>query len=547
MYIITYHDAVTQKNINDLTSVGAEIKYVYTIIHGVAAAMDDYAYHHTSYDPEVAYAGEEDILHITLAGSVPQINADQVHVQGITGTGSKVCIVDTGIDDTHPDLNPVVGWNDLVNGLPVPYDDNGHGTRVSGIVASTHPTITGVAPGASLMGAKVCNSAGSCTGSDIIAGIDWCVLAGADIISMSLATGVFATTPCDTVSFVMASNNAASAGLVVVASSGNNGDQTQLSAPACGSKVLSVGAVDNTDTLRTFSNGGPLLDVVAPGSRIRTTAPGGFFASFTGTSASAPHASALAALLLQTNPSLPESQVRSIIKSTAVDLGAPGFDFSYGDGRIDAFAAYNAVPQCTDIDMDGFFAQGGSCGPLDCDDSSTAINPNAVETCDGLDNNCNGLIDEVDNDFDGVNDCSVDICPGSVADNIVLNSNIYAQNNNVGPFEVGLQNDQSMVYNMLVTQGCSCKQIVAKLGVGQGHLKKGCSPSLMEDFTGISANPDKKAGIGKKPKKNGITGFTVIDNATTSSEKEPLGIIALIVSLVIFVNWYYKKSNKEKN
>jgi len=107
------------------------------------------------------------------------------------------------------------------------------------------------------------------------------------------------------------------------------------------------------------------------------------------------------------------------------------------------------------------------------------------------------LTPDSDGDDDGVPD-NVDACPNSVPDNIVLNPNQYAQNIIFGAFEVGPNNDQSIVYDMTTTNGCTCKEIVAALGAGKGHLKKGCSPSLMEEFTGVSANPDRKAGIGKK-------------------------------------------------
>lgn len=102
-----------------------------------------------------------------------------------------------------------------------------------------------------------------------------------------------------------------------------------------------------------------------------------------------------------------------------------------------------------------------------------------------------------DDDGDGVNDCD-DQCLDSKEDNIQLNPNQYAQNSNFGPFEVGPNNDQSIVYDMETTNGCTCKQIVEQLGVGVGHIKKGCSPSVMEEWTGINAQPDRKAGIGRK-------------------------------------------------
>jgi hypothetical protein len=122
------------------------------------------------------------------------------------------------------------------------------------------------------------------------------------------------------------------------------------------------------------------------------------------------------------------------------------------------------------------------------------------ETCNGIDDNCNGVADDLDADSDGMNDCSgADKCLGSMADNIALNPNQYAQNNfATSAFESGPSNDQSIVYNMQNTKGCTCKQIVAKLGIGIGQITKGCAPGIMQQWTGIDQNPDRVAGIGKK-------------------------------------------------
>jgi len=122
-----------------------------------------------------------------------------------------------------------------------------------------------------------------------------------------------------------------------------------------------------------------------------------------------------------------------------------------------------------------------------------------TETCNGLDDNCNGVVDDLDADNDGLNDCTADKCLGSVADNIALNPNQYAQNNMLtNAFESGPKNHESIVYNMQNTKGCTCKQIVEKLGLGLGQIKKGCAPGVMQQWTGLSGEPDRVAGIGKK-------------------------------------------------
>ncbi len=103
-----------------------------------------------------------------------------------------------------------------------------------------------------------------------------------------------------------------------------------------------------------------------------------------------------------------------------------------------------------------------------------------------------------DEDGDGVDDGN-DNCPGSVQDDITLRPNRYAQNDfGTLAFEVGPNEDQSIVYDMALTGGCTCAQMVEALGRGLGHLKRGCSGGLMKKFTGVRARPDRKAKIGRR-------------------------------------------------
>ena len=157
----------------------------------------------------------------TLPWGVDRIDADLAVPNGL---GVKVCIVDTGIDKDHPDLqaNLAGGRNFVARGATVDPskwdDDHGHGTHVAGTVAAVDNTVgvVGVAPEASLLAAKVLNRQGSGYMSDIIAGIDWCVQSGAKVVSMSLGTS----------SDVQAMHNAVDAayanGVLLVAAAGND-------------------------------------------------------------------------------------------------------------------------------------------------------------------------------------------------------------------------------------------------------------------------------------------------------------------------------------
>ncbi|MBN4049166.1 S8 family serine peptidase, partial [archaeon AH-315-M20] len=347
--IILYKDDVTDLDIDDLKKKKAKIKHKHKIIPAVTIYVDEKDIDKIKLNKKVKAVYEDMRVHAFLADSVPQINADQVHAVSVTGSGVKVCIVDTGIDYTHPGLGgcfgvgcKVIDGFDFVNSDNDPIDDNGHGTHVAGIVASSDSTYKGVAYGSSLMAAKVLDALGGGFASDVISGIEWCVTNGADIISMSLGGGAF-TSSCDSDPLAQASNNAVDTGVVVLAASGNDGYINAISTPACASEVIAVGAVNDFDGRTSFSNEGTELDIVAPGVGIVSTILGDSFGSKTGTSMATPHASGTAALVLETDPTLTPTQVRNILRNTALDLGASGFDTIYGYGRIDAFAAYQSA------------------------------------------------------------------------------------------------------------------------------------------------------------------------------------------------------------
>ena len=111
-------------------------------------------------------------------------------VNGLDGSGTVVCIVDTGIDSNHPDLEyaNIVSWIDLISGSDSPYDDEGHGTAMAGIIVSKGG-LNGVSPGVDLLIAKAISDDGSGTDDIIAEAVDWCVEEGADVISLSLGGG----------------------------------------------------------------------------------------------------------------------------------------------------------------------------------------------------------------------------------------------------------------------------------------------------------------------------------------------------------------------
>ena len=274
-----------------------------------------------------------------------QINADDVWVWGYDGFGVTIAILDTGVDDGHIELNDsVIATKNFVSGSSE--DRDGHGTHVSGIITGNgiynieNNSAKGVSFGADIMVGKVCGPE-FCYSSDVMAGIEWAVENGADIISMSLGGGNY-TGYCDEDYLANKSNWAVEQGVVVIAASGN--DNAGVSSPACGTKVISVGAVDENDIRASFSNYGVALDFVAPGVDILSTyschVPGlscdsYWYKYMSGTSMSAPHVAGMSALILHADPSLTPSKVKQALIDTAVDLGDPGKDDYYGYGRID--------------------------------------------------------------------------------------------------------------------------------------------------------------------------------------------------------------------
>ena len=183
--------------------------------------------------PGVAAVHPDRTVTASLDTSVPLVGAPDVWDrsdaagQPVTGTGVDVAVIDTGVDDTHPALDggTVVGGHDFANDDDDPMDDNGHGTHVAGIVAA-NGDLTGVAPGASIVAYKVLNRNGSGPTSDVLAGLEAAVDPAnphrAEVVNFSLGGAEPAGGP-----LTSAAQAAAEAGVVVVASAGNDGPGEQ--------------------------------------------------------------------------------------------------------------------------------------------------------------------------------------------------------------------------------------------------------------------------------------------------------------------------------
>ena len=247
-----------------------------------------------------------------------------------TGNNIVVAILDTGVDASHPDLSAriVPGWN-AFNGNSDTADVYGHGTAVAGAasaIANNGVGVAGVAGGSKIMPIRVSDAQGYGYDSAIATGLKWAADRGARVANISYEVSVSSTVKS-------AAQYFQSKGGVVTVSAGNY--STFETAPD-NPYVITVGATDRYDVLATWSNYGNNVDLVAPGVGIMTTLKGSIYGSKSGTSFSAPVTAGAVALVLSANPGLTAADVTKILRDSADDLGNPGFDTTFGAGRLNA-------------------------------------------------------------------------------------------------------------------------------------------------------------------------------------------------------------------
>lgn len=266
-----------------------------------------------------------------------------------TGASSPVlvAVVDTGVDETHPELEGrLVAGRDFVYQDDAPDDEHGHGTGVSGIVAANTDNregIAGMSWGAKIMPLQACNENGGCSMFAVAQAIVWAATHDARIVNLSLGGAM----PSCARTLQAAAAFATARGTLLVAASGNAAQQgNPANYPAACEGFMAVGATNAFDEWATFSDYGPHVAVSAPGAAITTTwtrdnspaATRGYITS-DGTSFAAPHVAGLAALLWSQHPDWTPPQVRARIEESAVDLGPEGHDPWFGHGRIDVAKA----------------------------------------------------------------------------------------------------------------------------------------------------------------------------------------------------------------
>jgi uncharacterized repeat protein (TIGR01451 family) len=301
--------------------------------------------------------------------NITQIHADLVwNALHMDGSGVVVANIDTGVDLLHPALltryrgydphglyRHACNWFDATGGgATYPVDANGHGTHTMGTILGGGGI--GVAPGAKWIAVRAFDIQGIAQESWLHTAMEWIVNPGPgcdpanapDVVSNS-----WGTSWGDVDVFRGDVQALQAAGIFAVFAAGNNGPyESSVSAPASYPEGFSVGAVTSGDVVADFSGRGPSTwygqrlvkpEVSAPGVNVRSSLPGGAYGQLSGTSMATPHVAGLAALMLQASPGLTINQIEKIIGETAVRLGSPIPNNTYGWGRIDAYAAVAAV------------------------------------------------------------------------------------------------------------------------------------------------------------------------------------------------------------
>jgi len=305
-----------------------------------------------------------------LDHSVPQIGAPAAWDAGFTGEGIKVAVLDTGVDQTHPDLADREVAEQNFSEAPDNVDNFGHGTHVASIIAGTGAKgggkYRGVAWGASILDGKVLDDDGFGSESGIIAGMQWAAEQGADIANLSLGGGD--TPEVDPLEEAVNTLSQQFGTLFVIAA-GNDGPQAgTVGSPGSADAALTVGAVDDNDQLADFSSVGPRIgdggikpDITAPGvdivaakaanGQIGDPAEDGYV-SLSGTSMATPHVAGAAALIAQQHPDWTGAQLKAALTASARPTDGLTA-FQQGSGRVDVAKTLGAtvVSEPTSVGM----------------------------------------------------------------------------------------------------------------------------------------------------------------------------------------------------
>lgn len=361
-----------------------QVTYRWRVLPGFSAVLDAETVSRLAEDPDIAAIDLDLAGGANLVESRALVGADPVYQLGHTGAGVTVAVLDTGVDLSHPDLRDRIvgehcfcrnadGTGCCLNGAieqggtGSARDQNGHGTNVAGIIASQGTVAPrGVAPGVKLVAVRVLDRQGRFSGtSQILSALDWIAANHPEVqlVNLSLGTDARFAGHCDVQSgaaraFAIAVGILNARGVTVVASTGNSASPLDVQLPACIGRVLSVGAVYDSDVgsvtrftctdattgpdrVACFSNSSSAVDLLAPGAPITATGMGGHTSTYYGTSMASPHVVGSAAILLEIDSRLSPETIELLLEGT----GRPVMDARNGliIPRLDMFAALSEV------------------------------------------------------------------------------------------------------------------------------------------------------------------------------------------------------------
>lgn len=340
-------------------------------------------------DPRVRAVSIDEGGQGAMLESLPLVGMDLVRAQGLDGNGITVAVLDTGIDTDHPDFAGRIvaqqcycdkgdgtgccpGGDTARSGAGAAEDDHGHGTHVTGIIASGGVVAPmGIAPKAKIVSVKVMDAANSFRSfTQIFRGLQWVLDEHPEVAVINMSLGSFArfsSAACGDAAIALGMEPVITTlrgrGILITASSGNQADLTGTTLPACMVPVLAVGATYDAamnyvngvcsetgakrDEVTCFTNSTDSIDLVAPGAMIVSSFKNGGFVSMAGTSMAAPHVAGAIALMRQQGKSkVSADEIESILKTT----GKPVIDARNGltFPRLDIAAAIAATPKSDD-------------------------------------------------------------------------------------------------------------------------------------------------------------------------------------------------------